>query len=60
LGRGRSSGCPDSFQALNKDLRYQLTVMGTFAQAIVAGEVKDKRFTIKTSAPGVKVSWQVI
>jgi len=46
---------------LNKDLRYQLTVMGTLAQATtVAGEVKDKRFTIKTSAPGVKVSLQVI
>ncbi len=50
---------PDWFQALNKDFRYQLTVVGTFAQAIVAEKMKDNRFTIKTTAPGVEVSWQV-
>jgi hypothetical protein len=50
---------PDYFEALNRDFRYQLTVVGQFAQAIVAEEVKDNRFTIQTSAPGVKVSWQV-
>jgi hypothetical protein len=50
---------PDWFEALNKDFRYQLTVVGTFAQAIVAQKVKGNRFIIKTSAPGVEVSWQV-
>ena len=50
---------PDYFSALNRDFRYQLTVVGQFAQAIVAEEVKENRFTIQTSAPGVKVSWQV-
>ena len=50
---------PDYFDALNKDFRYQLTVIGTFAQAIVASEMKDNRFVIKTNAPGVKVSWMV-
>src|SRR5262249_39704227 len=50
---------PDWFEAVNRDLRYQLTVLGTFAQAIVADEVKSNRFKIKTNAPGVKVSWQV-
>jgi trimeric autotransporter adhesin len=50
---------PDWFEAMNRDLRYQLTVIGTFAQAIVADEVHNNRFTIKTSAPNVKVSWQV-
>jgi hypothetical protein len=50
---------PDYFESLNRDFRYQLTVVGQFAQAIVAEEVKDNRFTIQTSAPGVKVSWQV-
>jgi hypothetical protein len=50
---------PDYFEALNRDFRYQLTVLGQFAQAVVAEEVKDNRFTIRTSAPGVKVSWQV-
>jgi trimeric autotransporter adhesin len=50
---------PDWFEALNRDLRYQLTVIGTFAQAIVANEVQNNRFTIKTNAANVKVSWQV-
>ncbi len=50
---------PDWFQALNRDFRYQLTVIGRFAQAIVAKEAEDNRFTIQTSVPGVKVSWQV-
>jgi hypothetical protein len=50
---------PDYFEALNRDFRYQLTVVGQFAQAIVAEEVKGNRFQIRTSAPGVKVSWQV-
>ena len=50
---------PGWFEALNRDFRYQLTVIGTFAQAIVADEIKDNRFVIRTSAPNVKVSWQV-
>jgi hypothetical protein len=50
---------PAYFAALNKEFRYQLTVIGTFAQAIVADEIKDNRFTIKTNAANVKVSWQV-
>jgi trimeric autotransporter adhesin len=50
---------PDWFEALNKDFRYQLTVIGQFAQAIVAHEIENNRFQIKTSLPGVKVSWQV-
>jgi hypothetical protein len=50
---------PDWFEALNQDFRYQLTVIGTFAQAIVEQKVKDNRFVIKTNAPNVEVSWQV-
>ena len=50
---------PEWFEAINRDFRYQLTVVGSFAQAIVATEVKDNRFTIKTNAARVKVSWQV-
>ena len=58
--RGRAIvALPDYFQALNSDFRYQLTVIGQFAQAIVAKEISDNRFTIKTNKPGVKVSWQV-
>jgi hypothetical protein len=51
---------PDYFEALNQDFRYQLTVIGAeFAQAIVMREIQGSQFTIKTSKPGVKVSWQV-
>jgi trimeric autotransporter adhesin len=50
---------PQWFEAVNRDLRYQLTVIGTFAQAIVSAKVKNNRFTIKTSAPNIEVSWQV-
>jgi hypothetical protein len=50
---------PEYFEALNRDVRYQLTVIGTFAQAIVANEIKGNRFVIRTNAPNVKVSWQV-
>jgi len=50
---------PDYFEALNKDFRYQLTVIGTFAQAIVSEKVKGNRFVIQTNQPNVEVSWQV-
>jgi hypothetical protein len=50
---------PDYFEALNRDFRYQLTVIGQFAQAIVAHEIAHNKFVIKTSKPSVKVSWQV-
>ena len=50
---------PEWFEALNRDMRYQLTVLGSFAQAIVAEKVKHNRFTIRTNAPNVEVSWQV-
>ncbi|HXM62266.1 MAG TPA: hypothetical protein VN950_15515 [Terriglobales bacterium] len=50
---------PEWFETLNRDFRYQLTVIGQFAQAIVAREIADGRFSIKTDKPSVKVSWQV-
>jgi trimeric autotransporter adhesin len=50
---------PGYFDALNRDFRYQLTVIGTFAQGIVAEKVKENHFRIKTSLPNVEVSWQV-
>jgi len=50
---------PDWFETLNRDFRYQLTVIGQFAQAIVAGEIANRQFSIKTDKPSVKVSWQV-
>jgi hypothetical protein len=50
---------PDYFEALNHDFRYQLTVIGQFAQAIVAEEIRNNQFTIKTDQPNIRVSWQV-
>jgi hypothetical protein len=50
---------PTFFEALNRDFRYQLTVIGQFAQAVVGSEVSGNSFTIKTNQPAVKVSWQV-
>jgi hypothetical protein len=50
---------PDWFEALNTDFRYQLTVIGQFAQAIVSSEVKNHEFAIRSSVPNVKVSWQI-
>jgi hypothetical protein len=55
---------PDWFEALNRDFRYQLTVIDErdgdgFAQAKVVRGVKDNSFVIRTSAPFTTVSWQV-
>jgi hypothetical protein len=50
---------PEWFGALNKDFRYQLTVLGQFAQAIVSQKVANNRFSIKTDKPNVEVSWMV-
>jgi hypothetical protein len=50
---------PDYFEALNSDFRYQLTVIGEFAQAVIAEKIKSNRFVIKTNLPNVEVSWQV-
>jgi hypothetical protein len=50
---------PEWFEALNQDFRYQLTVIGEFAQAIVSSKVSNNRFSIRTDKPEVEVSWQV-
>jgi hypothetical protein len=50
---------PGYFEALNREFRYQLTVLGQFAQAIVLKEIANNQFVIQTDKPGVKVSWQV-
>ncbi len=51
---------PSYFSVINRDFRYQLTVIGQFAQAIVAEEIANDRFAIQTDKPHVKVSWQVL
>jgi trimeric autotransporter adhesin len=50
---------PDWFEAVNTDFRYQLTVIGQFAQAIVSSRVSNHQFAIKTDKPNVDVSWQI-
>jgi len=59
-GQGQATvQLPEWFEVLNTDFRYQLTVIGQFAQAIVAREIENNQFEIRTSTPNVKVSWQV-
>ena len=50
---------PDYADALAGDFRYQLTAVGSFAQAIVGQKVEGGQFVIRTSEPGVEVSWRV-
>lgn len=50
---------PDYFEAINKDFRYQLTAIGSFAQAIVSKKISNNQFEISTSSPNVEVSWEV-
>ncbi|HKX33305.1 MAG TPA: hypothetical protein VJ302_36850, partial [Blastocatellia bacterium] len=50
---------PAYFEALNRDFRYQLTVIGQFARVIIASKIRNRRFTIKADQPHVEVSWQV-
>jgi hypothetical protein len=50
---------PAYFDRINTDLRYQLTVIGQFAQAIIAKKEAANLFAIRTNKPHVEVSWQV-
>jgi hypothetical protein len=50
---------PAYFDRINTDFRYQLTVIGQFAQAIVWKEIANDRFVLRTNKPRVHVSWQV-
>lgn len=55
---------PDYVQAINRDYRYQLTILDDsdaqgFVLAKVSKKLRDGRFQIRTSAPGVEVSWEI-
>jgi hypothetical protein len=50
---------PAWFEALNKDLRYQLTCMGGYAPVYIAEKVRDNRFKIAGGTQGLEVSWLV-
>ncbi len=55
---------PEWFEPLNRDFRYQLTIIDAadgdeFVQAKIVREIADRKFAIRTSRGGVRVSWQV-
>jgi hypothetical protein len=50
---------PAYFAALNRDFRYQLTVIGKMAQAIIDQKFANNQFRIRTDQGNVEVSWQV-
>ena len=53
---------PNYFEAINRDYRYQLTVIDAsddFVLAKVVQEIQNNQFVIRTSKPNVKVSWRV-
>jgi hypothetical protein len=51
---------PGWFEALNEDLRYQLTSVGVPAPRLhISREVFEGRFEIAGGEPGMKVCWQV-
>ena len=50
---------PDWFEALNRDIRYQLTPIGEYAPVFIRSKMKAGRFSIAGGVAGQEVSWQV-
>jgi hypothetical protein len=50
---------PEWFDALNRDIRYQLTAIAVPANLYIAEKVRDNRFKIAGGKPRMEVSWQV-
>lgn len=55
---------PGYFGAVNRDFKYQLTVVDdadadVFVLAKISKAIRDNRFQIRTSAPHTEVSWRV-
>jgi len=50
---------PDYIEKINTDFRYQLTVIGEFAQAIISKKISNNQFEIKTDKPFIEVSWLI-
>ncbi len=54
---------PDYFEEINKDIKFQLTVVDEsedFILAKVSKKVQANRFQVRTSKPNVEVSWMVV
>ncbi len=51
---------PTYYEALGRDLHYQLTAIGVAAPNLyIAQELRNNRFTIAGGKPDMRVSWQV-
>ncbi|HWP31659.1 MAG TPA: hypothetical protein VNK96_08055 [Fimbriimonadales bacterium] len=55
---------PDYFESINRDFRYQLTVLDDgeredFVLVKVVRKIRNNQFTIRSSAPNTEVSWRV-
>lgn len=55
---------PSYFESINRDFRYQLSVIDTsdsadFVLAKVVRKIADNQFTIRTSSPNIEVSWRI-
>ncbi len=50
---------PNYFSSLNKDFRYSLTPIGSFAPVFIKEEISDNHFVIGGGKSGQKISWQI-
>jgi len=50
---------PRWFEALNRDFRYQLTCLGSYAPVYIAEEMQDRRFKIAGGKSGMKICWLI-
>ncbi len=50
---------PAYFELINKDFRYQLTCIGSFAPVYIARKIQNNQFKIAGGQPGMEVSWRV-
>lgn len=50
---------PDWFDALNRDVRYQLTCVGGYAPVYISSKVANNQFSIAGGTPGLEVSWML-
>lgn len=50
---------PDWFEPLNRDFRYQLTCIGSYAHIYIVEKMKNNSFKISGGKSGMEVSWQV-
>ena len=50
---------PDELLSKDFEYTYQLTVIGSFARAIIERKIENGKFVIRTDQPNTEVSWEV-